>query len=300
MTIQALQEFIGKSMVSAAALTALAAVLDEKTSGNALDPDTAQRIAELLAVVGAADLLKDVGPSEALGALAQIRAMYLLDSKLMFEKTRTRKWDHVEPEILESVGDVARIVHAQTVTREIVPGCEGLAERFRAGAAMLDVGVGVGRSAIALAQMWPGLRIVGIDPWQRSLRLARENVDRAGLADRIELREQGIESFDDRAEYDYVYFANTFIPERFTRPGLKRALNALRPGGWISIGAANESAPAAPKALFRLRETQWGGPVWNSAQAESALAEAGFVEVRALPCPPMALVTWILGRRKAE
>jgi predicted O-methyltransferase YrrM len=68
----------------------------------------------------------------------------------------------------------------------------GLAERLRsAGAALLDVEWGVARSAIALAQMWPELRIVGIDPWEPSLRLARENVDQADLGGRIELRQQG-------------------------------------------------------------------------------------------------------------
>jgi 2-polyprenyl-3-methyl-5-hydroxy-6-metoxy-1,4-benzoquinol methylase len=300
MSMQALQEFIGKSMVSAAALTALGAALDAKAGGTPLDPVIAKRVAEFLETLGVGDLLGDIGPQEAATVLATIRAMYLLDAKLMFEKTRTKTWNHVEPEILESVGEIARTVHAQTVTRDIVPGCAGLAERFRAGATMLDVGVGVARSAIALAQMWPELRIVGIDPWQPSLRLARENVDRSGLGDRIQLREQGIEALEDRGAYDYIYFANTFIPERFARPGLNRALNALRPGGWISLGACNQAAPPAPAALFRLRETQWGGPVWSAPDAQNILREAGYVDVRALPSPPTALVTWVVGRKKPE
>src|SRR5262249_37739918 len=161
---QALQEFIGKSMAASGALTALAAALDQK-AGAALDPAIAKQVQSLLETVGAGAILEGVGPQEAAGALAMIRAMYLLDAKLLFEKTRTQKWDHQEPEILESVGEIARTVHAQTITREIIPGCEGLSDRFRAGATMLDVGVGVARSAIALAQMWPELRVVGIDPW---------------------------------------------------------------------------------------------------------------------------------------
>jgi cyclopropane fatty-acyl-phospholipid synthase-like methyltransferase len=190
-------------------------------------------------------------------------------------------------------------MHAQTVTREIVPACDGLADRFRAkDATMLDVGVGVAGTAIAIAQMWPELSIVGIDPWQPSLRLARENVDRAGLDGRIELREQGVETLEDQAAYDYVYFANAFIPERFTLPGFKRALSALRPGGWISTGAINDAAPPPVAALFRLRETQWGGPVWSAADAAKVLRDTGFVDVRALPNPPEAFVRWVVGRRK--
>jgi predicted O-methyltransferase YrrM len=206
-------------------------------------------------------------------------------------------WDHAEPEILQSIGETARM-HAQTVTREIVPVCVGLAERFRTkGAVMLDVGVGVAGTAIALAQMWPELRIVGIDPWQPSLKLARENVDQAGLADRIELRELGVERLEDQSAYDYVYFANTFIAEPLAVSGLARALNALRPGGWISIASNNDAAPPPLAALFRLRETQWGGPVWSSADAEAVLRKTGFVDVRTPPTPPNALVAWTVARR---
>jgi SAM-dependent methyltransferase len=297
MSLEALQQFIGRNMVSAASLTALAAVLDAKASGTPLDPRLASRIQELLDTVGGGRLLDDIGPQEAAVMRALIRSMYLLDARLLFEHTRTIGWSPSEPEILQAVGEFSR-VHAQTVTGEIVPACEGLAERFSApGAKSLDVGVGVGCTAIALAHMWPALRVVGIDVWQPSLRLARENVDRAGLADRIELREQGVQVLEDRDAFDYVYFANIFIPEQYARPGLGRALAALRPGGWISIGANSDAAPPPASALFRLRETQWGGPGWSAADAQNLLREIGFVDVHALSPGPGAVVGWIVGRR---
>jgi SAM-dependent methyltransferase len=297
MSIQALQEFIGRHMVSTGALTALAAALDAKVTGVPLDPAIAARVQQLLETLGAADVLSDVEPQAAATMRSVIRAMYLLDAKLLFEHTRTNLWNHVEPEILQAVGEGAR-VHAVSATRELIPACEGLAERLRApGAAMLDVGVGVAGSAIAMAQMWPELRIVGIDPWQPALRLARENVERAGLADRFELREQGVEALEDEAAFDYVWFANNFIPPRCLNPGLQRALRALRPGGWIHVGANNDAAPPPLAALFRLRETQWGGPVWSAADAERSLRDAGFVDVHALPVQPGALAAFIVGRR---
>ncbi len=297
MSIQALQEFIGRQMVSAGALTALCAALDAKVTGVPLEPALARRVQELLEAVGGGHLLDDIGPEQALIPRSLIRAMYLLDAKLLFPDSRTRGWNYTEPEILQSIGETARM-HAQTVTREIVPICEGLAGRLGApGGSLLDVGVGVAGTAIAFAQMWPAVRIVGIDVWPPSLRLARENVDRAGLADRIELREQGVQALEDQAAFDYVYFANTFIPEPIARVGLRRALGALRPGGWISVGANNDAAPAPAAALFRLRETQWGGPVWSAAEAENVLRETGFVEVHTGATAPAALVTWIVGRR---
>jgi SAM-dependent methyltransferase len=298
MSIPAIQEFIGRNMVAAGALAALGAALDARASGTPLDPAIGERVADLLAAVGASDILQDVGPQEAATMRAIIRSMYLNDAKLLFEETRTRSWDHAEPQILESVGEVARTLHAQTFARSIVPACEGLAERLRsAGGALLDVGVGVARSAIAIAQMWPELRVVGIDPWEPALRLARDNVEAAGLGDRIELRQQGVEALEDEAAFDHVWFPNHFIPERLAVPGLRRALAALRPGGWINIATNNEAAPPAALALARLREARWGGTQWTTARAEQALRDAGFVEVTALPTPPGGMATAIVARR---
>jgi predicted O-methyltransferase YrrM len=298
MSIQALQEFIGRHMVSAGALTAVAAVLDTKANGSSLDPAVAARIQELIETVGAGEILNDVGPQEAAIMRSMIRGMYLLDSKLLFPHTRTTMWNHVEPEILQSIGETSRL-HAQTVTRDIVPACEGLAERFHAaGAAMLDIGVGVAGSAIAMAQMWPELRIVGIDPWEPALRLALENVDRAGLGHRLEARQQGVEMLEDQAAFDMAWFATHFIPERHVRPGLERTLNALRHGGWIIAGANNDAAPAPMAALTRLRMAQWGGPVWSPGDVERALQDAGFTDVRTLPTRPGALAALAVGRRK--
>jgi predicted O-methyltransferase YrrM len=298
MSMKALQEFIGRNMVAAGALTALGAALDAKAGGAPLDPAIGKRVQELLDAVGAGDLLNDVGPQEAATMRALIRAMYLNDAKLLFDKTRTRAWDHVEPEILESIGEIARSLHAQAFARDVVPACEGLAARLRSpGAALLDVGVGVGRSAIALAQMWPELRIVGIDPWEPSLRLARDNVERADLGHRIELRRQGVEALEDRAAFDYVWFANHFIPEQFALPGLRRALGALRPGGWIGVATNNEAAPPPVLALARLREARWGGTDWSAAEAEKVLRDTGFVDVHAPPSPPGGMIVLIVGRK---
>jgi predicted O-methyltransferase YrrM len=298
MSIQTLQEFIGRSMVASAGLTALGAALDAKVSGKPLDPALAYRVQALLASVGAGALLDDIGPQEATILRGMIRAMYLLDGKLLFERSRTKLWDHVEPEILQSVGEYARI-HALTATREVVPALDGVAERFHApGAAMLDVGVGVGESAISMAQMWPELRIVGIDPWEPSLKLARENVDRAGLNHRFELRLQGVESLEDQSAFDLVWFAVNFIPAPLVKRGLPRVRDALRPGGWVMTGATNPAAPAPAAALMQLRETMWGGPVWTVADAERELREAGFAEVRVLPVSPTVPVAMLGARRR--
>jgi SAM-dependent methyltransferase len=53
------------------------------------------------------------------------------------------------------------------------------------GSAVLEIGFGAGRTAIALAQR--GLRVTGVDTGERMLEVATQNVVRAGLSGSIEL-----------------------------------------------------------------------------------------------------------------
>ena len=55
---------------------------------------------------------------------------------------------------------------------------------------VLDVGVGSGAIALALADEHPGARVTGVDTSRAALTLARENAERTGLA--LELREGGL------------------------------------------------------------------------------------------------------------
>jgi release factor glutamine methyltransferase len=56
---------------------------------------------------------------------------------------------------------------------------------------VLDVGVGAGAIALAIADEHQGARVTGIDVSEESLALARENAERTGLP--LELRQGGIE-----------------------------------------------------------------------------------------------------------
>jgi release factor glutamine methyltransferase len=53
---------------------------------------------------------------------------------------------------------------------------------------VLDVGTGSGAIALAIADEHPGAHVVGVDRSQAALALARENVARSALADRVQLR----------------------------------------------------------------------------------------------------------------
>jgi hypothetical protein len=87
---------------------------------------------------------------------------------------------------------------------------------------------------------------------------------------------------------------------RFSTSALKRVHQALRPGGWISFPIENPGPDALTESLGRLRTVLRGGHPWTSAEAESLLKEAGYVQVRTLPSLPTAPSVRIIGRRSLE
>jgi hypothetical protein len=53
------------------------------------------------------------------------------------------------------------------------------------------ISVGVAALSIAMCRAWPTLPVVGLDPFEPALALARQNVAEAGFQDRIALRQIG-------------------------------------------------------------------------------------------------------------
>jgi SAM-dependent methyltransferase len=297
MSMQTLQAFIFKQGVAAAGLAALGAALDARASGEPLDPEVAAGVEKLLAALGAGDLLAEVRPEEAAAMLGIVRFFAAADAKLLRAETRTTLWDYTSPDVLQGVGAASRM-HAHMLTRDVVPALEGLADRLRSpGSAFLDVGVGVAGLAIAVAQMWPELHIVGIDPWQPSLALARRNVEEANLRARIELREQRGETLTDESAFDLAWLPMTFIRERALGPISERVLRALRPGGWCVLALNNPAMEPALEAALGLRLRLSGDSAWSPGQADRLLRDKGYIDVRTLPSSPESPVALVVGRR---
>jgi 2-polyprenyl-3-methyl-5-hydroxy-6-metoxy-1,4-benzoquinol methylase len=127
--------------------------------------------------------------------VADMRFNMLLDAKLFSRANDGLVWTHDETDILQAGGEVSA-GFAEALTHKIVPIEAGLSQRLGSpNGSFLDVGVGTAGLAIAMANLWSSLKIVGIDPWAPSITLAQENIQNAGLAERIQLREQAVEAF---------------------------------------------------------------------------------------------------------
>lgn len=299
MGVQALREFMGRHMVSATGVAALGAALDAVVSGKPLDPAIDERVRAFLATLGAADALTGITADEARPLLAEIRTMSAVDAKLLDANTRSTAWNYTDTQILEGAGAMSA-GFVGPLSQVLLPTLDGALERLaRPGSTFLDVGVGVGGLAIAAARKWPAVKVVGIDPWLPALSRARENVAKAGLADRIELREQRAEDLKDEGAFDLAWLPALFMPRAAVRPACERVLAALRPGAWMLFNAVNPGLDPQTDAMWWLRMTLFGDSALASAEAEALLREVGYADVQTLCSPAGSFMRLVAGRRKA-
>ena len=161
---------------------------------------------------------------------------------------------------------------------------------LRRPSAFLDVGTGVGWLAIEAARAWPALRVVGIDPWEPALTLARENLAQSGFVDRVELRQLGVERLEE-GTFTVAWLPGPFISAEVMDRALERVRRALAPGGWLIFGFY--PLPNAPleHALTCLRIVRSGGYPWTSKEVEDKLRAFVFEQIEVhSPAPPVTLV----------
>ncbi|MFC7594373.1 methyltransferase domain-containing protein [Terrabacter sp. GCM10028922] len=166
-----------------------------------------------------------------------------------------------------------------------LPMLAGLGEAFADGARMLDVGTGVGAMAVAYAQLFPHLTVVGIDVLPRVLALAAQTVAASSVGDRVILREQDVSSLDETETYAFAWVPAPFLPASALAAGVPRVGNSLRVGGWLMLGHGKYGGSAVNDAVGRFKTIAYGGTALNDEEAEEMLRSAGLVEVRTVPTP---------------
>ena len=167
----------------------------------------------------------------------------------------------------------------------VLPRLEGLQDAFAGGARMLDVGTGVAAMAVAYAELFPRLTVVGIDVMPRVLAMAEQTVAASSVSDRIVLRHQDVSALDEPETYALAWLPAPFIPESALGAGAPRVVESLLQGGWLMLGHGKYGGPALGDALGRFKTIAYGGTALDDGQAEELLRSAGLVEVSTLPTP---------------
>jgi demethylmenaquinone methyltransferase / 2-methoxy-6-polyprenyl-1,4-benzoquinol methylase len=112
-----------------------------------------------------------------------------------------------------------------------------LVSRISAGARrVLDVASGTAAVAIELVRADPGRTVVGVDHSPEMLAAGHERVARAGLSDRIDLREARAEDlpFTD-GEFDAVTFTYLLRYVDDVPATLRELVRVVRPGGTVAM-----------------------------------------------------------------
>lgn len=175
---------------------------------------------------------------------------------------------------------------ARAFAQLVLPAMGDLGSRLAApGARMLDVGTGVGASAIALARVFPQLHVLGIDVLDRPLDLARQNIAASDVAARVTVRKHDIAGFTDDIGFDLAFLPAPFVPRPAVQAGMPRVAAALRPGGWVFVAHGKFGGAPAEDALTRLKTLVYGGTPLDDAEACDLLRSAGLTSVGPVPTP---------------
>lgn len=269
----------GRLGSAADALAALGALVRIETEQLAVDPE----VHTMLQAIGTELLGPDVAvTAEAAPALGLAQSFLAQGAELLRNPGRTGGWDQVDVPLLQGMGRMSMgIAGAVQAAAATLPD---LAVRLAGPARVLDVGTGVGWLAVALAQAYPQITVVGIDIFPPALDLARANVAGSGVAGRVELLEQDARDLAPTAEFDVVWLPLPFLPPSAVPDLLAAARGALRPGGWLLAGTfAPVGDGRLAELLMDLRTVRSGGHPWTAADLLPLVAAAGYTDSHQVP-----------------
>ncbi|HEY6891118.1 MAG TPA: class I SAM-dependent methyltransferase, partial [Solirubrobacter sp.] len=267
MAYAAAMQTMARLTASAEALAALGARMRADTEGIELDPAIEAALDGVLAELGIE--LSALEPAERSTVALFARAFLRQAVDLIDHPEREPGWAYEDPVVLLSLG------RGSAAIADAVAEVGALDEVLsRPGAILLDVGAGVAALSVSLCKRWPGLRVVALEPWPPAFALARQTIE--GVDGRIELRAQRVEELTDTAAYDAVWLPTPFLAPEVLPVALRRAFDALKPGGHVIYGLYGAPPDPLSQRLVALRTTRSGGAVATEAEACAALTAAGF------------------------
>jgi hypothetical protein len=283
---------------AAEAAAAMGAALRMRVEDRALDPALAERLDAVLDALGVREAFDTLDARDGTALLGIVEGFLAQAADFVAEPDRAG-WNHDQASILLAQGHSSALV-ASALHQLVVPALgDGLQQRLKEpGAAFLDVGAGVAALSIAVCRLWPGLRVVAVDPWQPALALARGLIADADMAERIELRDGVIEGLEDSDGFDLAWLPTFFVSRAALQPAAQRMLTAMRRGGWATFGLYARPGEPFADALADLRTVRQGGALVTPQEVAELLRGAGFSDVGVYSDPAWALpVVFVAGRR---
>ena len=123
------------------------------------------------------------------------------------------------------------------------------------GGTVLEVGCGTGRNLIQVARRYPTAQLYGFDISEAMLETARKSIDRAGLTNRITLKQADATNFDaqklfGQAQFDRVFFSYTLSMIPDWKAALAQGMKAAKGSGHIVDFGQLEGWPYVFKTIL--------------------------------------------------
>jgi precorrin-6B methylase 2 len=274
-------------LTQAESLAALVARLKLEAAGEHGDPEVTAQLDHVMDVIGTRELCANLDERERATVIGHATTMLRQAMELIDDPLRPGGWFYTDPQIIHGQGA------SSTIVAQLLAGA-GIGTP---DARILDIGTGVGALAVAFCHTFPNSMVVGIDPWELSLELARQNVAASGLGSRITLRQTRIEAFEDDDGFDLVWMPVIFLSKAILEEAVRRAVEAMRPAAEIVLGRYTGSDDPLVGALGDLRTIRSGGTLLGSADTRALLEYAGLVDVREIERTWPAPIGLTAGRR---
>jgi precorrin-6B methylase 2 len=282
-----LQALTMRLVTEAEALAALVARLKLDATGESADPEVAAQLDRVVDLIGATDLCANLEARERATVVGHATTMLRQAIELIEDPVRPGGWYYTDPQILRGQG-ASSVIVAQLIANAGIG---------RDDARILDIGAGVGALAVAFCRTFPDSTVVGLDTWELSLELARQNVAAAGLGSRIALRPTRIDAFEDDEGFDLVWMPVIFLSRAILDEAVARAVAAMRPGAQIVLGRYAGPDDPVVAALGDLRTIRSGGTVLDASDTRALLEGAGLIDTRELDRTWPAPIGLTVGRR---
>jgi SAM-dependent methyltransferase len=180
--------------------------LEQQTTARIIAADIERDPVTFRLPAGHAEVLLDVDSLSYLGA--SVSQLYSITNAFeqVVEAFRTGggvPYEAYGTDNIEGQGAGNRPVFLTTLPNDWLPNILPLHERLRADppARVVDVGCGTGWSSIAIAKAYPDVTVVGFDPDEISIELARKNAAAEGVADRVRFHREDA-ALVERAPFD--------------------------------------------------------------------------------------------------
>ncbi|GAA3442399.1 class I SAM-dependent methyltransferase [Planomonospora venezuelensis] len=170
-------------------------------------------------------------------------------------------WHRHDPRLFTGVSRFFAPLYRMSLVQQWLPALDGVVERLRSGAHVLDVGCGHGTSTLLMAEAFPASRFEGIDYHEASVEAARQAAAKAGVDGRVHFH-VGDATEDAAGPWDLICFFDALHDMGDPVAAARRAREALAEDGTLLV--------VEPAAADRL-EDRIGNPVSMSYYAASTV-----------------------------